>query len=211
MKTVFSVLILLLFVGCGEGNKKEKISLLHADTTKVNPNSLSYRALEKSEDRKNRLAISKIEADAKIKIAQIESQQKLQVAKIDAQTKKEIAKTDSLTAITTSKIDATTQKESMHYMLYIVLIVILFLIIAAILLYLNSKKNRELQRKLHEEKLRHEQALREKELEEQRLHKILDLAAQGKLPDSIQEEVLLSISAPKKGNILEAHVSDKKQ
>ena len=204
LKFIFAAALLLFFVGCGESSKKEKISLLHSDTTKVNPNSLAYRSMSEAQERKNRLEISKIEADAKIKIAQIESQQKLQVAKIDAQTKKEIAQTNSLAQLQSSKLDATTKKESMRYTLYIVLIVILFLIIAAILLYLNSKKNRELQRKLHEEKLRHEQALQEKELEERRLHKILELAAHGKLPDSIQEEVLLSISAPKKGNILES-------
>jgi len=203
IKAVFIVALLLFLVGCGEESKKEKISLLHSDTTKVNPNSLAYRSMSEAQERKNRLEISKIEADAKIKIAQIESQQKLQVAKIDAQTKKEIAKTNSLTQLQSSELDAKTKKESMRYMVYIALIIVLFLIVVAILLYLNSKKNRELQKKIHEEKLRHEQALKEKELEEQRLHKILDLAANGKLPSSIQEEVILSISSPKNRNILE--------
>jgi preprotein translocase subunit SecG len=183
--------------GCDEGTQKQRMSLLGEDTTKVNPNGLAYLSAQKSQNLKNKLQRSKIEADAKIEIAKIETEGKLKIAKIHAKTEQEKSKSDSLTKITTSKLDAKTKKESMHYMVYIAVAMLFFLTIAIVLLYLNSKKNRELQSKLHEEKLRHEQALHEKELEEKRLHKILDLAAAGKLPSSIEEEVILSISAPK--------------
>jgi len=200
MKLLYKFVLLLLFIsfiGCNEGTSNRKISLMGEDNTKVNPNSLAYVSIEKNEDRKNKIEVSKIQANAKIEIAKIHSQNQLHIAEVNAQTQQEIAKSDSITKITTSKLDATTKKESMQYIVYIVIAVVIFLIIALVLLYLNSKKNRELTKKLQEEKLKHEQILRLKELEEQRLHKILDLVAAGKLPSSIEEEVILSISTSK--------------
>ena len=187
----------LIFSGCGGSKHSEKISLLGVDTTHVNPNNLAYRSADKNEERKNKIELSKIEADAKVKIATIQTQGELNIAKINAQTEQEVIKAKSATKITTSKLDASTKKETMQYTVYIVIAVILFLIVALFILYQNSKKNRELKKELHEEKLRHEKALHEKELEEKRLHKVLDLIAAGKMPSSIEEEVILSISTPK--------------
>ncbi len=200
MKYIYAFILFFVFTilnGCGESKHSEKIPLIGIDTTRVNPNSLVYVATDKSEERKNKIALSKIEADTKIKIANIQTQGKLNIAKVNAQTEQEIVKSKSVTKITTSKLDASTKKETMQYTVYIVIAVILFLIIALFLLYQNSKKNRELKKELQEEKLRHEKAIHEKELEEKRLHKVLDLVAAGKMPSSIEEEVLLAISKPK--------------
>jgi len=191
------LLLLMAFVGCNESTSNEKVSLMGVDGTKVNPNSLAYISAEKNEDRKNKIEVSKVEANAKIEIAKINSENLLHIAKINAQTQQEIAKSDSVTKITTSELDAKSKTESMQYTVYIVIAVVILLIIALILLYLNSKKNRELQTKLQTEKLKHEQILKERELEEQRVHKVLELVAAGKLPSNIEEEVLLSISKPK--------------
>lgn len=200
MKTFYMIFLLFTvaaFSGCGESRDSKKVSLLGADTTSVNPNSLAYLSADKNEERKNRLELSKIEADAKVKIAKIQTEGELKIAKVNAQTQQEIAKSDSRTKITTSTLDASTKKETMQYTVYIVIAVILLLIIALFLLYQNSKRNRELKKQLQEEKLRHEKALHEKELEEKRLHKVLDLVAAGKMPSNIEEEVILSISTPK--------------
>ncbi len=186
----------IIFSGCGESKHSEKISLLGADTSRVNPNSLAYVSADKNEERKNKIELSKIEADAKIKIATIQTQGQINIAKVNARAEQEIVKSKSATKITTSKLDASTKKETMQYTVYIVIAIILFLIIALFLLYQNSKKNRELKKELQEEKLRHEKAIHEKELEEKRLHKVLDLVAAGKMPSSIEEEILLAISKP---------------
>ena len=195
---IFLLLFLLAaFSGCGESTHSKKVSLLGADTTGVNPNSLAYLSADKNEERKNRLELSKIEADAKVEIAKIQTQGQLNIAKLNAQTQQEIAKFDARTKITTSTLDASTKKETMQYTVYIVIAVVILLIIALFLLYQNSKRNRELKKELQEEKLRHEKALHEKELEEKRLHKVLDLVAAGKMPSTIEEEVILSISTPR--------------
>jgi len=189
--------IIVAFSACGGENGNRHVSLLGADTTKVNPNSMAYLSVDKNEDRKNKLELSKIEADAKIEIAKIQSNSQVHIAKVNAQTQQEIAKSDSVTKIKTSQLDASTKKETMQYTVYIVIAVVFFFIVALILLYLNSKKNRELKKALQEAQFIHERDLREKEFEERRIHKILDLVSEGKLPASVKKEVILSLSSPK--------------
>ena len=200
MKFLYLFLFLILtfcFVGCNESNAHQKIKLLGEDKTKVNPNSMAYLAKDKEKERQNKVALTKIETDAKIKIAEIQSENKLSIAKLNADVKKKIAESDATIKMKTTQLELKTKEQRMRYTVYIVIVAIVFLMTALILLYLNSKKNRELQKKLHEEKLKHEQFLREKELEEQRFHKIIDLVATGKLPEAIEKEVILSISHSK--------------
>ncbi len=192
---LFAFLILSFsLVGCNESNRHQKIKLLGEDMIKVNPNSMAYIAKDKEKERQNKVALTKIETDAKIKIAKIDSENQLSIAKLNADVKKKIAESDATLKMQTTRLELKTKEKGMQYMVYLVIGVIIFLIAVLILLYLNSKKNRELQKKIHEEKLKHEQFLREKELEEQRFHKIIDLVATGKLPEAIEKEVILSIS-----------------
>jgi len=194
---LFVVLVIVAFSGCNEGKSSEKISLLGgADTTRVNPNNLAKISSDKNRERKSRLELSKIQAEAKIKIAQIQTQGELKIAKLNAKTQQEIAKANAETKIKTSKLDVSTRKETMQYTVYIVIAVVLFLIIALYFLYLNGKKNRELKKALQEAQFIHERDLREKEFEERRIHKILDMVSEGKLPASVKKEVILSLSAP---------------
>jgi len=200
MKYLFICIVLVLnFVlsGCGDSHEYKKIKLLGDDVTKVNPNAMAYLSGDKEKERQNRVALSKIEADTKIKIAQIDSKNQLTIAKLDADVKKKIAASDAATKIQTTQLELKIKEQNQRYVVYIAIVVILLLIIALVLLYFNSKKNREFKRQLQEEKLKHEQFLREKELEEQRFHKIMDLAAAGKLPKSIEEDIVLSISQSK--------------
>ena len=197
-----AVLATSLFLsGCGEGSSTQhnnKIHLLNTtQKTGVNPNSLAYRSADKALERQNKLEVSKIEAKTKIEIEKIKSENQLHIAKINAEAKKKIAETDLQAKVQTSQIDAKTHKESMQYTVYIVIVIVLLVLAVLILLFLNSKKNRELKKQMHDEKLRHEQFLKEKELEEQRVHKLLELVASGKVAKNVEKEVILSIAKPK--------------
>ncbi len=211
---IFSFLfIIVAFSACDEQSGNKSVSLLGVDTTKVNPNSMAYvydnkRENEsKSENKKSKekkkvndkdkVKVSQIEADTKIKIAKIRSNSQMHIAKVQAQAQQEIAKSDSITRIKTSQLEISTKKETLQYTVYIVIAIVVFLIIALILLYLNAKKNRDLQRELQEAQFVHDRDLREKEFEERRIHKILDMVSKGKLPASVQKEVILSIASPK--------------
>jgi len=204
IRVVIFMFMALVFLGCGESSttkSQKNISLLGVEPIEkkpgVNPHSLAYESADKALDRTNKLEVSKIEANAKIEIEKIKSKNQLNIAKIDAETKKTIAQTDYKAKIHTSEIDARTYKENMRYVVYIVIAVVVLIMIAFILMYLNSRKNRELQKHLHEEKLKHEQFLKEKELEEQRVHKLLELIASGKVAKNVEKEVILSISSTK--------------
>ncbi len=181
--------ILLLFVACTGNDTQKKVTLMGASGSEY---SHKNRSLQHNKERQ--LELVKLEAQTKIELEKIKSHNQLQIAKLNASTQTQIAQTNSQTLIQTSQLDAKIKKENMQYTIYIVIAVVIVVLIALVLLYFNSKKNRELQKKLHEEKLKHERILKEKELEEQRLHKILELAAEGKLPKNIEEDIILSIS-----------------
>ena len=209
MKSLYIVsflCIIIAFSACDEQHGNRHISLLGVDTTKVNPNSMAYISQTKSENKKikeekaksmDKLALSKIEAETKIKIAKIQSNSQMHIAKVKAQAQQAVAKSNSITKIKTAQLEISNKKETLQYTVYIVIAVVLFLIIALVLLYLNGKKNRDLKRELQEAQFIHDRDLREKEFEERRIHKILDMVSEGKLPASVKKEVILSIASPK--------------
>jgi hypothetical protein len=187
---ILSLTIVFFTSGCQDN--ASKAYLLNGQG--VNPNSLAYKANNKAQDRQNKLKISKMDSDTKIQIAKIESNNNLLIAKVKADATKEVAQTDSNTKIQTTKIAAMTKKEDSQMTFYIAIALVLVVMIALILLFLNNKHNRELKAKLHEDKLKQELDLKEREHHEQRLHKMLDLIADGKLSPKIEEEIILSIS-----------------
>jgi len=196
MKSIFiSLLILLFLIGCQDSSSKNKVSLMGAKDG-VNPNSLAYRSANSQLERKNKLEISKIDSTTKIKIAKIQSENQLNIAKINVAAKKDIAITDSSTKIQTSQIDALTKKDDIKNSLYITIAIIVVIMLALFLLYFNNKKNRELKNKMHKENLAHEQLLKEREYDEKRLHKMLELVENGKLSPDMQEEVLSALTKP---------------
>jgi len=199
-KSLLLVLIITFaFFGCSSEKEAKKVHLMGQGQIKtgVNPNSITAQTKVKQQEHKNKVELSKIEADTKIKLEKIRSQNELSIAQINAQTQKEIVKEESKAKIETSQMEVAVKKESVKYGVYVAIAVIILLMLALYLLYLNAKKNRELKQQLHEEKLKHEQFLKEKELEEQRLHKLIELAADGKLPKNIESEVILSLSCSK--------------
>nr|WP_321268131.1 hypothetical protein [uncultured Sulfurimonas sp.] len=201
---IFSILIILFTTGCQESSsKKNNISLMDGYRDGVNPNSVAYKNADKQKDRQNKVDIAKIDSDAKIEIAKIQSQNQVLIAKVNADAKKEVAQTESTTKVKTSEIDAITKKDDIQTNLYITIAIIIAVLIAMLLLYLNNKRSSALKEKLHNDKLKHEQLLKEREFEEQRLHKMLDLVKEGKLPSNMQEEIILSLTKSKT-NLIES-------
>lgn len=196
---ILIITLIFLTTGCQENSSGSGAYLMNNNG--VNQNSLANRTQDKAQERKNKLEISKINNQAKIEIATIESENKLLVAKVNAKASEEIAKTDSKTKIKTTQIDAITKKEDTQMTFYVSISIVLVVIIALYLLYLNNKNNRKLKAKIHEDKLKQELELKEREHHEQRLHKMLDLVAEGKLSPQMEEEVILSISNPTQKSI----------
>jgi len=198
---LISLFAIVIFTGCQDSRpSKDKISLMGGG---VNPNTLAYTSLNNQKNRENRVEISKIDSSTQIKIAEIKSQNQLKIAQVNAKTQKDVAVTDSTTKIKTSEIEAVIKKDDIQNDFYISILVMLGVLLAAILLYFNNKKNRELKDKIHQEDLKHEQLLKEREHDEKRLHKMLELVESGKLTPEMEREVITSLTKPST-NLLES-------
>ncbi|MEA3227469.1 MAG: hypothetical protein U9P38_00190 [Campylobacterota bacterium] len=213
MKSLLISLIILLAVsGCQESSHtRGYVPTLNHQKSGVNENSLAYRTQEIAKEQKNRVEISKINSDTQIEIAKIESENRLKIAEIDADAKKDVAHKKSVTEIKTSEIDALTSKATMQNRFYITLAIIFSVTIAFILLFINNKKNRDLKNKLYQDQLRHEEMLKEREYEERRLIKMLDLVSDGKLSPIMEEEIILSLTQPKHKQIEDIQVIEPKE
>ncbi len=204
MKSIYiSLLAILLTTGCSDSSSQKKVSLMGDYGNGVNKNSIAYKSNENQKDRDANVELSQIDSTTKIEIAKIESNNKLLIAKVNADAKKDVAHVDSTTKIETTKIDSLTKKEDIQSNLYITITLILIVGFAFVLLYFNNKKNRELKNKLHQDNLKHEQLLKEREFDEKRLHKMLDLVGEGKLSSDMAEEIITSITKPKQ-NLIES-------
>ena len=80
--------------------------------------------------------------------------------------------------------------------LYIAIGMIGVLLLGIFLWYQHKRKSLEVKANLEEHRLKHELELKERELKEQRIHKILELASSGKLDPEVQQEVLHSLTRP---------------
>jgi len=201
---LLSLLIIFSITGCQDSHSsKKKISLMGGYTSGVNPNSIAYQSANDVEDRKNKIEISKIDSNAKIEIAKIQSENQLLIAQVNADSQQKVAKTDSTTRIQTSQIDALTKKDDIQNTLYISIAFVIVLLLAALLFYINNKRNRDLKDKIHQDDLKHAQLLKEREFDEKRLHKMLDLVEKGKLSPDMEKEVIASLTRPTT-NLLES-------
>lgn len=181
--------ILMLFTACQE-NKNSKPYLINGQ----NPNSLAYKNQEKDLDRKNKVEIAQIAAKSKLEVAEVESKKAIEIATIESYAKKDIAKDTALASVEISKMDTQTKDKQSMITLYIAIGVIFTLLVMIFLWYRNKKKSLEMQIKLQQSRLEHEFAMKEKELQEQRIQKILDFAISGQLAPEVQKEIISSIT-----------------
>jgi uncharacterized lipoprotein YehR (DUF1307 family) len=193
LKLNWILILVVLFTACEE-SKNSKPYLMNGGKNATNPNSLAYQTQDKALDRKNRIEMAEIEAKTKLEVAKIDSRKAVEIATIDSFTKKDVAKQTTGATVEISKVDAQTKDKQSLMNLYIAIGVIFAALIAMLLLYTSKKKSLEIKARLEENRLRHEFAMREKELQEQRIQKVLDLAISGKLPPDIQKEFISSLT-----------------
>lgn len=185
------LIFILFFSGCNQSDTTHnKVGVFGVKENGEQFLSYITNSKQKEKELKQTLDVKKMEINAKIEVEKIKAQKAVQVAKIKSTTSKDIAKTDSNTKIATTKLDVEALKEKSKMMLYAAAAFALVLIIGIIVLYLNFKKNRELKEKLHEREMEQ----REREREEKRLHKMLDLISDGKIPKELEKEVLINMT-----------------
>jgi len=180
----------LLFNGCNKSDSTQKVGVFGVSENGTQFLSYINNAKQKEKELKQTLDVKKMEINSKVEIEKIKAQKAVEVAQINSITSKDIAKTDSDTKIMTTKLDVEALKEKSKMMLYAAMAFALVFIVGIIILYINFTKNRELKAQLHER----EMDQREKEREEKRLHKMLDLISDGKIPKELEKEVLINMT-----------------
>jgi len=196
IKISIIILTSMLLTGCQEGKGSKPYLKDGYIGAGVNPNSAAFKAKDNALERENRIKMAEIEANSKIEIAKIESSKAVEVAKIDSEVKKEIAQKTATTTLEVTKIDSQTKEKESMVNLYIALGFLAALIIGIFLWFRHKRQALEVKTKLEEQRLRQELAIKEKELQEQRIQKVLELAISGKLPQEMQQEVISSLTQP---------------
>ena len=204
MKYFFSTSLLFLTLfflsACQETNKSRP----HLMNQKgVNPNSLAFVSQDKALDRKNKIEMAQIAANSKIEVAKVESKKAVEIAKIDSTTQKDVTKQTTKTTLEISKMDTQTKDKQSIVNLYIAISVIIALLVGMFLWYRHKKKSLEIKAKLEENRLKHELMIKEKELQEQRIQKVLDLAISGQLPQELQKDFISALTH-KENNLIES-------
>ena len=190
---IMIITTLLALTACQE-TKNSKPHIMNSYIGGTNPNSVAFKAKDNALERENRVKMAEIKANSQIALANIESTKAVSVAKIDNETKKDIATKTATTTLAVTKLDTKTKENQSMINLYIALGFLLALVVAIVLWFMHKKKTLELKAKLEENRLKHELEIKEKELQEQRVQKVLDLAISGQLSPEIQKDIIYSIT-----------------
>ena len=201
LKVLTISLLLLSFTSCQE-NSNKKPYLMNAKNG-VNPNSLSFKTQDNALERKNKIQMAEIVAQTKKAVATIELKKAVAIAQINSDTTKNVVHENSQTTIAVTRLDTKTKEKQNMMNFYIAVGVIFFLLIAVFLWYNHKKKMLEMKAKLEENRLKHELEMKDKELREQRIHKVLDLAISGQLPKELQQDFLSSLTQTE-GKVIES-------
>ncbi len=196
MRYIGLLFIFIFIIGCQKGYQDED-NKAHFNQSNIklfgNMNNKIHLVENKEAILDKKIKMKELETKAKIEIAKINSKSQVEVTKLKTTASTTVAQTDANARITTTKIDAQALKEKTKITMYTAGAFIVVLIIGFIFLFLNSKKNRELKQMLHAQDME----FKHKELEEKRVHKMLDLIANDKVGPELQKEILLSMTKQK--------------
>ena len=190
---ILFLFILLFFTGCNQGEKKS-VKMIN-DTYHTIPTGYTASAAKARETREEREQAYRKEMD----LAKLKSQENLKLAKIEAEGKKGIKQIESeamkvkvfaekevsLQAQETEKKIAafkektllqTQEKDLFLYQIAIAVIAVLILILLLVY-YLIHRKNKLIEVKLHEEKLKHEATVQANTQHHEKLGRMLDIIA----------------------------------
>jgi len=195
LKLILLTLIIFSFSACQETSNTRPY-MLNGKKAGVNPNSMAYLTEDKALDRNNRIKMAEIQANSQVAVAKVELNKAVKVAKINSDTTKDVTKQTAVTTLAVTELDKKIKEQQIMANLYIYIATLVAIVIGFLLWYRHKKKSLDFKIKLEENRLNHELELKDKELKEQRIQKILDLAISGQLPAEIQQEVIYSLTRP---------------
>lgn len=177
MKTLFILLILLLFHGCNTEHKNKQPYLMNQHANVI-----------KGESEKIRLM--KMEANAKKEIAEIEKQQAIEVAKIHQKAEVEKATINKDVALVKNKTELIKEDNTFNIQKWLLILVGILSSIIAFYIFYNAQKSRKSKVEMHHNELEQQRILKEQEMRYRMAEKMLDTLSSGKLSDEQETKLI---------------------
>ncbi|TQV63309.1 MAG: hypothetical protein FNT15_04110 [Sulfurovum sp.] len=184
MKKLLFVVASLVFIGCNGAKKDENQAYLLKDKNGT---------IEKL-DAKSTLA--KIEAQNKLETITIESEKEKELKRLDLEiqkaqetTKREQIKSDKDVQIAKNNVSVQIEEKNISLYKIIVGVVLLLVILLSLLGYFIHRRNKNAQLKIHEDELRHKEAMQANMYYNNHMSKMLDILVDEKIDGNVKQDV----------------------
>lgn len=205
-KSILIFLIAFAFIGCNQGEQKS-VKMIN-DTYHKIPTGYTASSAKIKESREAR----EVAAEKEVQLAKLKSEENLKIARIEAKAQEEVKKieTEALRVkvfaekevqlleqkikkeIADSREKTTVQTQEKDIYLYKIITVVVSVLILIILLvfYLIHRKNRAIEVKLQEEKLKHEAYMQASAQHHEKMGKMLEIIADEGADENVKKELV---------------------
>lgn len=174
----------LVFMGCNNTNKEDTQAYLLKDKNGT---------VEKLDAKS---ALAKIEAQNKLETITIESEKEKELKRIDLEiqkaqetTKREQIKSTKDVEIAKNNVSVQIQETNVSFYKIIVGVVVLLVFLLSILGYFIHRRNKNAQLKIHEDDLRHKEAMQANMYYNTHMSKMLDILVDEKIDGNVKQDV----------------------
>ena len=188
VSTIFFTAFILFYGGCETAN--QKAGIMSREQQKISyANTILGK--EKGSDEKE---LKRLELESQKEIAKIEMQKAVELEKIRAEAKKSEVMSQKEIALKEAMLKEKELDDRRSSNNWYIALSITFFTVVTLLLYRLFREHQRTKLQLHKERMAHEAAMKEKELQTKILEKMLDAVGNGKLTPEQHERLLESIS-----------------
>ncbi len=203
---------ILLLSGCNQDPKDVKILNPYNQVPTGYSSDAPKIKTPRTEEREDQILLAKMKSQEALEIAKIEAQSNAEIKRIEAQllqlrieaekeaklneqkTKKDIStvqyQTQKDIADSSQKVALQTQEKDLYLYRIIIGVVTLLVLIIAFLIYLSNRKNKAIELKIQEEKIKHEQYMQASEQHHEKATKMLDIIANEDSDKHVKKELI---------------------
>ncbi|MCF6201954.1 MAG: hypothetical protein L3J42_07530 [Hydrogenimonas sp.] len=188
VKTSLFFVLVLFFIGCESG--VQKAGIMEREQNKIGYANTILKRDEMVGDQE----LKKAELQTQKEIAKLQMQKAIEVEKIKAEAKKSEVLSRKEIAMREAELKERELEKRSSSDNWFMIIGTLFLAALLLLLYKIFREHQRTKLQLHKERMVHEAAIREKELQAKIIEKMLDAVGEGKLTPEQHEKLLESMS-----------------
>ena len=202
----------LLLSGCNQEQKDVKILNPYNQVPSGYSSDAPKLKAPRTEGSEDQILLAKMKSQEALEIAKIEAQSNAEIKRIEAQllqlrieaekeaklneqkTKKDIStvqyQTQKDIANSSQKVALQTQEKDLYLYRIIIGVVTFLVLIIALLAYLSNRKNKAIELKIQEEKIKHEQYMQASEQHHEKATKMLDIIANEHSDKHVKKELI---------------------